>query len=480
VKEYLATVESELRERGLRVRLLVVQSSGGVAELEQTSPVKTIESGPAAGVRGSVHLLEQLGVDDAIVTDVGGTTFKVSIIREREPALTTETVVGQYSLLVPMIDIVSIGAGGGSIAWVDGDRLRVGPRSAGSAPGPACYGWGGEEPTVTDADLVLGYLNPDYFLGGRMKLSVEASEQAIRERIAEPLFGGDVMRAAAGIREIVDTQMADLIRKATVERGHDPRTFVVIAYGGAGPVHCGAYAAELGCSRIVVPPNATVHSAFGAAVSDLHHALQVARQESAPGDAVAIRSDLVALEEKAQAVLESEGVEESQRRYSLWADLRYRRQFHELRVPVSGRASEVDELELRAVLERFESEYTRRYGAGAGHGEGRVEYVRFGLDAVGETVRPASAAARSGDGDPGPKGSRAVFWREDSGLVDTTLYDGASLGPGASVAGPALIEHEGTTIAVHPGQRASIDPYRNTIIELEGRQDADRGRSRHL
>ena len=480
VREYLARVENELQGLGLRSRLLVVQSSGGVAELNQTSPVKTIESGPAAGVRGSVHLLEQLGVDDAIVTDVGGTTFKVSILRDRKPALTSETVVGQYSLLVPMIDIASIGAGGGSIAWIDGDRLRVGPKSAGSAPGPACYGWGGTEPTVTDADLVLGYLNPGYFLGGRMKLSLAAAEQAIREWIAEPLFAGDVIRAAAGIREIVDIQMADLIRKVTVERGHDPRTFAVIAYGGAGPVHCGAYAAELGSSRIVIPSNATVHSAFGAAVSDLHHSFQVARQGPAPGDADAIRRDFLDLEHKARAVLHREGIDEARSRLSFWADLRYRRQFHELRLPVSETVSALDEQELHLLVRRFEDEYTRRYGAGAGHGEDRIEYVRFGLDAIGETPRPKTVAASLNGSDPIRKGTRGVYWRETGAVVDTPVFDGALFTPGAAVDGPALVEHPGTTIAVHPGQKASVDAYCNTIIELEGSSNADGSRSRHL
>src|SRR5262249_39549432 len=161
-------------------------------------------SGPATGVRGSTHLLDQIGVDSAIVTDVGGTTFKVAIVSDRTPSLTSETVIGQYSLLVPMIDLESIGAGGGSIAWVDGQRLRVGPKSAGSSPGPACYGWGGREPTVTDADLALGYLNPEYFLGGRMKLSADAAETAIRQWIAEPLFDGDVVAAAAAIPALID------------------------------------------------------------------------------------------------------------------------------------------------------------------------------------------------------------------------------------------------------------------------------------
>jgi N-methylhydantoinase A len=391
-------------------------------------------------------------------------------------------VLGQYSLLVPMIDLESIGAGGGSIAWPDGQRLRVGPKSAGSSPGPACYGWGGTEPTVTDADLLLGFLNPDYFLGGRMALSIEAAEQAVKEKVADELFGGDVAAAAAGIREIIDAQMADLIRKTSIERGHDPRDFTVVAYGGSGPVHCGAYAAELGVSRIVVPPNATVYSAFGAAISDLHHSLQIARQGPAPGVAEAVRADAVELERRAREILASEDVAESDMRLSLWADMRYRRQFYELRIALAPSAEAVDDAAIRGLVKRFEEEYVRRYGAGARHGEDRIEYVRFGIEAIGRTARPAivPAALDGHAAGSAEKGERSVYWRELGASAQTPIYDGLALGPGATLEGPAVIEHPGTSIAVHPGQRAQIDAYLNTVIDLEGRDDADSRRRRHL
>lgn len=479
---YLGTVEAVLQRRGLRSPLLVVQSSGGIAEIGLTEPVNTIESGPAAGVRGSVHLLEQIDVPHAIVTDVGGTTFKVSIVRDREPGLTAETVLGQYSLLVPMIDIVSIGAGGGSIGWLDGGRLRVGPKSAGSSPGPACYGRGGTEPTVTDADLVLGYLNPEYFLGGRMKLSVDAARRAIGERIAVPLFDGELIGAAAGIREIVDTQMADLIRKASLERGHDPREFVIVAYGGAGPVHCGAYAAELGCRSIVVPRDATAYSAFGAAVSDLQHSFQIAHQGSAPGDVEAIRRDFSELESKARRVLRTEGIDDDAMRIAPWADMRYKRQFYELRIPLETGVGAIDSGSLRALAQRFEEDYARRYGDGARHGAHRIEFVRFGVEAIGRTPRPAVAPAPldGSHAERALKGERDVYWREHRGLVRTPIYEGTSLAPGSVVEGPAVIEHPGTSIAVHPRQLARIDAYFNTVIELEEGLRLDVGRPRHL
>jgi N-methylhydantoinase A len=380
-----------------------------------------------------------------------------------------------------MIDLESIGAGGGSIAWIDGQRLRVGPRSAGSSPGPACYGWGGDEATVTDADLLLGFLNPDYFLGGRMKLSVDAAEQAVKQGVADELFGGDALAAAAGIREIIDSQMADLIRKTSVERGHDPRDFTVVAYGGSGPVHCGAYAAELGAGRIVVPPNATVYSAFGAAISDLHHSFQVARQGPAPGTADAIRADVGELEERARELLATEGVSDCDVRLSLWADMRYRRQFYELRIPLAGEAAAVDDAVLRGVVSSFENEYVRRYGEGARHGEDRIEYVRFGVDAIGRTPRPAVVPAPlNGSRPAAPTGERGVYWRELQAFADTPIYDGTALSPGTALEGPAVIEHPGTSIAIHPGQSGHIDAYFNTLIELEGRPDGDGRRSSHL
>lgn len=480
VKEYLASVDARLREHGLHTPLLVLQSSGGVSEASAITPVNTIESGPAAGVRGSALLLEQLNIDHAIVTDVGGTTFKVAVVRDRRPARTSETVLGQYSLLVPMVDVASIGAGGGSIAWVDSDRLRVGPRSAASNPGPACYGWGGTEPTVTDADVVLGYLNPDAFLGGQMTLDVEAARSAMRARVADELFDGDVVRAAAGVRRIVDVQMADLVRKTSLERGHDPRDFVLIAYGGAGPVHVGAYGAELGSRRVVIPANATVFSAVGAATSDLVRTFQVSRPSSAPGDLAAVAADFDRLEADARESLRASGVAPDDVTLVRWAGMRYRRQFSEVRVELAldGRPLSADHLD--GLVTDFETSYAERYGEGARHGKDRVEFVRFAIDAVGRTPRPAIVAAEQHERDPGhaATGRRDVYWLQHEGFSSTPIYDGPRLRPGNVVEGPAVIEHPGTTIVVHPGQRAEIDRYANTLLILQ--EDDEHDRSRHL
>jgi N-methylhydantoinase A len=480
VREYLATVEERLRERGLRTPLLVLQSSGGVSEAQAIMPVNTIESGPAAGVRGSALLLEQLGLDHAIVTDVGGTTFKVAVVRDRRPTLTTETVLGQYSLLVPMVDVASIGAGGGSIAWVDGGRLRVGPKSAASDPGPACYGWGGTEPTVTDADVLLGYVDPDAFLGGQMRLDVDAARTAMQTRVADELFDGDVIRAAAGVRRIVDAQMADLVRKTSLERGHDPRDFVLFAYGGAGPVHVGAYGAEIGSRQVVIPANATVFSAVGAATSDLVRTFQISRRIAAPGDLEVVRADFDELEAQARASLTASGVPPEHVTLLRWAGMRYRRQFSEVRVELDldGRPLALEDL--AALVAGFERSYAERYGEGAGHGQDRVEFVRFAIDAIGRTPRPALAADtdRGSDGSHARKGERDVYWVEHADFSATPVYDGARLAPGNVVEGPAVIEHPSTAIVVHPGQRAELDPYANTLLTLQ--EDHEFARPRHL
>ena len=242
VEQYLSRLDETLRNKGLTTPLLVLQAGGGVTDTSEAVPVRTIESGPAAGMVAVKSLADTIGKKNVLATDVGGTTFKVGLLIDGQWSVSRETIINQYSLLIPAIDLVSIGAGGGSIAWVDDTRLRVGPLSAGSDPGPACYGWGGTRPTVTDADLALGFLNPERFLGGRLKVDSERAEAAIKEHIADPLFDGDVIASAAAIRKIVDAQMADLLHKQTIQRGHDPRSFVLMAYGGAGPLHAAAFA----------------------------------------------------------------------------------------------------------------------------------------------------------------------------------------------------------------------------------------------
>jgi N-methylhydantoinase A len=463
IDSYLRRLEGTLRDTGLKQRLLMMQANGGVTTTAQTVPIFTIESGPAAGVVGTAQIAKSLGLANVIATDVGGTTFKVAIVDNGRWGESRETVLNQYQLRLPMVDVASIGAGGGSIAWVDGRRLRIGPQSAAAMPGPACYGQGGEEPTVTDADLVLGYLSPDRFLGGRMKLHRDRAVAAIASRVAGPLFDGDTLAAAAGIRTVIDSEMGDLIRKSTLERGHDPRDFVVFAYGGAGPVHAASYAANVGVRKIVVPFFATVHSAYGAARSDVRFSLRHSHPLVLPVDPAIVEEIYVAMERDGSARLREADVPRAQQRHERWVEARYRRQVHHLRVPAPAR---IDEAGLQSMMANFEHEYERLFGRGAALKDAGVEFVNYGVDSIGlvpslPTIRwPAGA-------DASPRTERDTWCPRARALVATPVYEGPALPAHAQVDGPAIIEHPGTTIVVLAGQRATIDEHRHTHIDLE-------------
>jgi len=462
IASYLSRLEETLKRAGLQQRLLIVQANGGVATTVQTVPIFTIESGPAAGVVGAAQLGGTLGVPNVIATDVGGTTFKVAIIENGRWSYSRETVLNQYQLRLPMVDVASIGAGGGSIAWVDGRRLRVGPQSAAAAPGPACYGFGGREPTVTDADVVLGYLSPERFLGGRMALHPSLAAEAIRERIARPLFGGDVIAAAAGIRQVIDSQMADLIRKCTLERGYDPREFAMMAYGGAGPVHAASYGEEVGVRRIIVPFLATVHSAYGAAQSDVRFSLQHSHPLILPGEPEAVEAIYAKMEAEGASRLREADVPAERQRFERWVEARYRRQVHHLRVSAPSR---IDTAGLGQMAENFEREYERLFGKGAALRDAGIELVNYGIEAVG-LVHKVAAERGTHKGRASPRTERMSYCPRRKDMVMTPVYDGPSLPTGAELPGAAIIEHPGTTIVILTGQRGCIDPYRHTHITV--------------
>ncbi len=461
IESYLEGMVSTLGQSGLKCKPLIAQANGGLATPAQTIPIFTVESGPAAGVVGSAYLADQLGVPNVIATDVGGTTFKVAIIEGGKWTYSKETILNQYQLRLPMIDVVSIGAGGGSIAWVDNGRLRIGPMSASSDPGPACYGFGSDRPTVTDADLVLGHLSADKFLGGRMRLDVDAASAAIQKHIAVPLFNGDVFAAAAGIRRVVDSQMADLIRKTTLQRGHDPRAFALMAYGGSGPVHAASYGADLGMSEIIIPFNASVHSAFGSAQSDVRFSLRYSDPLTLPVEPAKLESLYTPMETSGDKLLLDADVAPADRRFERWVEARYRRQVHTVRVRVPGRLDSVVHVDEIAVA--FEAEYERLFGPGSALKDAGIEMVDYGVDAIGIVQKP-SAARQTGGSSTTPRLRRQAYCSVVNAMVDTPIYDGALLPAGATVSGPAMIEHPGTTIVLHTGHKARIDEFGNTRI----------------
>ena len=414
IEDYLENLVTELSSAGLKCQPLIAQANGGLATPAQTIPIFTVESGPAAGVVGSAYLANQLGVPNVIATDVGGTTFKVAVIEGGKWAYAKETVLNQYQLRLPMIDVVSIGAGGGSIAWVDNGRLRIGPMSASSDPGPACYGFGGEQPTVTDADLVLGHISADRFLGGKMALSHERAAAAIKKHIAIPLFDGDVTAAAAGIRRVVDAQMADLIRKTTLQRGYDPRRFALMAYGGSGPVHAASYGADLGMSEIIIPFHASVHSAYGSALSDVRFSLRYSDPLTLPVEPHKLEEIYAPMERDGDKLLADADVAKDDRRFERWVEARYRRQVHTVRVRASGK----NRLgcAVKQIGEAFEAEYERLFGPGSALKDAGVELVDYGVDAIGIVAKPAAAKHTGGNG-TAARVRRMAFlsdrWRND-------------------------------------------------------------------
>lgn len=464
ISGYLARLRAETEGAGLAAPPLILQSHGGAVHPDEVVPIQTVESGPAAGVLGAKFLADLLGMSNVIATDMGGTTFKVGLISDGAWFAAPEAVVGQFEIQIPMVDVISIGAGGGSIAANDGGRLRVGPQSAGAEPGPACYGKGGEAPTVTDADLLLGYLNPDFFLGGEIPLDAGRAAAAVRRHVADPLFGGDLHAAALGIRRVADAQMADLIRKATIERGYDPRDFVLMAYGGAGPAHCCAFAEEAGLDRVVVPFAATVYSAFGAAVAEV----RMSRKRSAPlylpADPAAVAGIYRGLEAEVAAALGRQGVPPTAVSLERWVEMRYRRQMHVIRVPAP--AGDLDGPALDRVAADFEALYARLYGASAAYREAGMEMITYGVDAAAKTHQPELPSLPPAGPDPSPArvGSRRIRWARGRGPEETPVYRGEDLRPGNVLHGPAIAEYRGTTLVVPAGWRADVDRYRNAHL----------------
>ncbi|MBI2848975.1 MAG: hydantoinase/oxoprolinase family protein [Chloroflexi bacterium] len=468
VYDYILGIDGKLREKGLRYPLLVMQSMGGVVPAQEVSEkaVQLVSSGPVGGVIGAAVLGKLLGYDHVITTDVGGTSFDVGIIAGGGIPLAREPVFEQYHVLTPIIDITSIGAGGGSIAQVDPRTrlMRVGPRSAGSYPGPVCYNLGGTEPTVTDADVILGRINPDYFLGGRMQIDQSKAVAAVKEKIADPL-NMTVVEAAKGILDIVDAHMADLVRKVSIERGHDPRDFVLFAYGGSGPTHVGVYAMDVGVRAAVVSPYAPVFSAFGIAGSDTVRAYIKSEPMVAPFDPGRLNSIFRTLEGMALDDLRKGGASETAATISRSMEMRFRRQTHQLRVPVPQKDLTGDDLEQLVV--RFQDLYEQVYGKGTAYKEAGIEVTTFSVTSTVQIPKPSLKRHDevSPDASAAFGGKRPVYFHKD--FLDTPIYRGEKLRAGNVIEGPAVIENVATTLPVHPGQRVRIDPYLNMVIEFE-------------
>jgi N-methylhydantoinase A len=465
-------LRADLQKAGLPSSPLLMLSNGGVGDVDQVArePVSILLSGPVGGVVGSRFVGEQLGEPNVITTDMGGTSFDVGMVVDGQPLMQASTVMANQPISTPSVAIATIGAGGGSIARVNRGLLTVGPESAGAVPGPACYGNGGTKPTVTDADVVLGLINSDNFLGGRIKLDPELARNAIRERVAEPL-GLSIEDAAAGITRIVDSQMADLIRSVTIHKGFDPREFVLLAFGGAGPVHAHAYGAELGVKRLIIPVTASVHSAYGILASDL----VITRQQTQsfftpPGSegasqyvqAGAVNAILDQLERDARETIAAQTVQPGEFETKAFVDMRFRFQIHELTVELPARPMTADRLD--ALVKRFIENYELRFGEGSAFIAAGVEMVTWRVVAAGRLERPslAGGATQNGVGAHKPRRREMYLageWR------NAEIYDETALRLDSTFSGPAIIELPDTTIVVGIDQVGSVDANRNVILE---------------
>lgn len=470
VARYLKLMRSRLIDAGLKGPVAVMHSSGGLSSVEEASTrgAALLVSGPAGGALGAQALGSKLGLDKILTADVGGTSFDVGILIDGKPGYSDGPIIDKYPLALPVIDVTSIGAGGGSIGWVEADTgvLRVGPQSAGARPGPACYEKGGDEPTVTDANLVLGRLNPDFFLGGRMRLYPEKARRAIKTRIADPL-GISVEEAAAAIIEIVDAQMSDIIRKVTVERGQDPGNFVVFAYGGAGGLHCDAYSSVLGCSEVVVPSVASVFSAFGIAGSDAKRVMEMSDPIRFPFDLSRFRTHFQTLENAIVGEMKEQRLPIGKIKLRRYVHLLFKGQVHTVRVPVTDFDLKAPDRG-QAIVWRFVELYELRYGEGTAYTQAGVEAVALSVEAIAELPKPKLAETRPGSPDASKaiKLKRRIYLHERKAFVETPVYAGDRLRPGHRLKGPALIEGEDMTVLVRSGHALWVDRYQNLRIDL--------------
>ena len=474
VSAYMRQIASALESRGYAGRLLIMQSNGGLASIDvvEHRPVAMLESGPAAGALMASFYGDLTGARDIISFDMGGTTAKACLIENGTPTVRGQFEIATegykpgsgYPIATPSIDMIEIGAGGGSIARVAVGIITVGPRSAGADPGPVCYGLGGTEPTVTDADVVLGYVNPEYFAGGTMTLDREAADRAIEERIARPL-GITTPEAAWGIHHLVNLNMANATRAVSLKKGYDPRRFTFVAFGGAGPVHGARVAMDLGCPRVVFPAAAGVASAIGLLVVeprfDLARTTLLALERD---DVMATIAEIyAALEADAIRLLHASGVRDGIRIVRS-TDMRFAGQGSEVTTAIPSGA--LGSLAVATLRQAFHDAYRRRFGYA--DPAVPVQGVTWRVVASGPAPRVTLEKFQGGDTEASSivKGTRQVYWPESGGYVATPIYDRYQLTPGSQIAGPAIVEEPESTTAVPPGCDATVDEWLNLTVTL--------------
>jgi N-methylhydantoinase A len=465
VSSHFGVIEQRTTNVIGQAQILLMQSNGGSITMESARqiPAHLVYSGPAAGVLACQFVAHLTGRENVLGFDMGGTSTDISLVHRGQALMTTESKVDGHPIKLPMLDINTIGAGGGSIAYLDAAAgLHVGPRSAGADPGPVAYGRGGTEPTVTDANLLLGRLGSERFLGGALRLDRESSSVAIRKKIAEPL-GLDPIRAAIGIVEVANANMERALKVSSAERGYDPRDFTVIAFGGCGPVHAAAVAQQVGFPTVLVPPVSGLFSAFGLLIADIRH--DFVRSYIAPAKEVSLQSlqdHYAEMRTLADRALAEDGITSAQREFRRTADLRYVGQAYEVNVPFPEGASNTDTVQ-RLVM-RFHDEHQRLFAHSSPFDP--VEIINLRLVAIGKIDPPKLPKPTAMHGTPLPASWREVFFLESDGFVDCPIFNRETLGPGTNLEGPAVVEQLDCTTVVHPGQHLSVDDWGNIIIQM--------------
>jgi N-methylhydantoinase A len=462
---YLRRLVGRVRDAGIAAHPRIMQSNGGImsAAAAEERPITLLFSGPSAGVIGATVTAVDAGLPNLIAFDMGGTSTDICVIHNGQPTITYQRDVGDLPVKTAMVDVHSIGAGGGSVGWVDpGGFLKVGPKSAGAQPGPACYGRGGTEPTVTDANVVLGRLGPQSLLGGCMQLDVEAAARAVTDHVGARL-GIDVVAAALGIVRIVNANMARAVRVVTIERGHDAREFVLAGFGGAGPMHATQVARELSIPRVLIPPSPGMLCALGLLVADsradFSRTMPVALLNADPAR---IGGVYQTLEADAQQWLVREGLDPMTTTVERSVDARYAGQDYELQIPVAAAA--ITPAALEAIASTFHRAHEQAYGYSAL--EVPVQLVCFRIVARSKSTRPSGGARRASTGDlaSATLGVRSVYVDETSGFVECPVYARTRLGLSHRIAGPAIVEQMDATTLVLPKQHATVDRHGNLII----------------
>jgi N-methylhydantoinase A len=471
-ERYLGRLQQRLRQSGFDGQLYLMQSNCGVDSVERTRriPINMVESGPASGIWGAAELGRLIGEPDLLALDIGGTTAKCSLIRDGQVRVMTDywiernAVSAGYPLMVPVVDLVEIGNGGGSIAWVDEfAKLRVGPRSAGAVPGPAAYGRGGIRPTTTDANLALGRINPAYFCGGTLRADMDAVGASL-DTLAGPL-GLSRAGVARGIVRIADDNMVNALKLVSLNRGHDPRDFTLIAFGGGGAMHAVSLATELHMRKVIVPRAADVFSAWGMMMSDLRRDYFVTRLMPLDASCIdTLQGVVTQAQDEARRQFAAEGISAQQLQLHCHARLRYENQEHSVELPFD--ATRIDAALLHTVTQAFHAAYEREYSYRL---DAPVEFVGLHLVARAEIgkLTPTPLPVRGHTLEQARKGRRSVDYAQ-AGICEADIYDGALLDPGATFAGPAVVETAGTTVVIFPGNQAEVDIYGNIHIHLDG------------